>query len=150
MAAALPIHGKFLETVGDITQFALPVGAGLVALAHPEYRKAALSLGVAAGIQKIALLFLKKAFPRPRPTGTALDSFPSGHTAGAFLAVGFSASILGKEHPATLLLFTLATVTGVSRHIAKKHWPSDIAFGAVMGIVFSVSAVYLVRNNLSS
>ena len=87
----------------------------------------------------------KLVFGRDRPnvSGQALNfnpfsgltdkSFPSGHTAVAFaLATALADDI--DNTAATVSLFALASGTGWSRINDDKHWTSDVALGAVVGI----------------
>ncbi len=58
-------------------------------------------------------------------------SFPSGHTAGAFIMAG----VLGNFLPMLLIpLFLWAIVVGLSRIYLGVHYPSDVIAGAVLGI----------------
>lgn len=57
-------------------------------------------------------------------------SFPSGHTAGAFLAaVQISALYPGIAAP----LFAIAGLVGFSRVYNGVHYPGDVAVGALLG-----------------
>lgn len=75
-----------LKVVGDIGQFALPIGVGLHAL-YKGHREEGVSLGVTAGVQQIVLNVLKSCIeaPRPFPNHLRLDSFPSGHAAAVLI-----------------------------------------------------------------
>ena len=72
-----------------------------------------------------------------RPDGTTYNSFPSGHTAVAFM----TATMLHKEYGMTrspwysIGGYTLALATGVSRQLNNRHWVSDIMVGAATGIL---------------
>lgn len=72
-----------------------------------------------------------------RPDGSTRNSWPSGHTATAFLA----ATILHKEYGMTrspwysVGAYTLATATGVMRVLNNRHWISDVLSGAGIGIL---------------
>ena len=69
-------------------------------------------------------------------------SFPSGHTAVSFAAVGAlkaSGSRLWK--PA----FVLAVLIAFSRLYLYVHWPSDVLFGALLGIVLGFLGAKLAR-----
>lgn len=61
------------------------------------------------------------------------DSFPSGHTTAAF-AIATVWSEGYKEHPwVSYSMYSLATLTGLSRIYDNKHWASDVFFGALFG-----------------
>ena len=72
-----------------------------------------------------------------RPDGSTRNSWPSGHTATAFMA----ATILHKEYGLTrspwfsVGAYTLATATGVMRVLNNRHWISDVLSGAGIGIL---------------
>ena len=60
-------------------------------------------------------------------------SFPSGHTCAAFAA----AWILGRYWPRTRpLFFGIAATVGYSRVYVGAHFPSDVATGAALGMIF--------------
>lgn len=78
-----------------------------------------------------------------RPDDTNTRSFPSGHTATAFVG----AHILFREHKDTspwlsISGYAVATATGACRILNKRHWLSDVATGAGIGIL-SAEAGYL-------
>jgi len=71
-----------------------------------------------------------------RPDGSDYLSFPSGHTAQAFVAASFLAHEYGKKSPWIAVTgYTVATVTGCMRIMNNKHWFSDVLFGAGIGIL---------------
>lgn len=80
-----------------------------------------------------------------RPDGSTRNSFPSGHTATAFMA----ATMLHKEYGQTRSLwfsvggYTAATVTGLMRVINNRHWVSDVVMGAGIGIFATELGYYL-------
>lgn len=78
---------------------------------------------------------IKYSIRRMRPDGSRRNSFPSGHTGTAFL----TATMLHKEYGWrspwwSIGGYTVAAFTGVSRILNNKHWMSDIAGGAAIGI----------------
>ena len=78
---------------------------------------------------------IKYIVHRQRPDIDEFDSFPSGHTATAFMA----ATLLHKEYGWRSPLFSLggyaaATATGLSRLMNNRHWMSDVVTGAAIGI----------------
>ena len=72
-----------------------------------------------------------------RPDGSTRNSWPSGHTATAFVG----ATILHKEYGLTrspwysIGGYTIATATGVMRVLNNRHWISDVLSGAGIGIL---------------
>lgn len=80
---------------------------------------------------------LKSSVNRMRPDGSANNSFPSGHTATAFMA----ATIMHREYGLTrsplysIGGYTVATATAFSRQLNNKHWLSDVLAGAGIGIL---------------
>jgi membrane-associated phospholipid phosphatase len=118
------------------------VAAGLVSGNHNLARvggRAVASVGLAGA----STLVFKSLFGRERPDVSprvvdldplsGSDALPSGHTSLAFaLATSLSQDI---HRPwATVGLYTLATGTAFSRINDNKHWLSDVAVGAIVGI----------------
>lgn len=72
-----------------------------------------------------------------RPDGSTANSWPSGHTATAFV----SATILHKEYGLTrspiysVAGYAMATATGIMRVLNNRHWVSDVLSGAGIGIM---------------
>lgn len=68
------------------------------------------------------------------------NSFPSGHTAYAFLGASFLTATLKHEFPnqswrvpVSIAAYTLATGTGALRVASGEHFISDVAAGAALG-----------------
>ena len=85
-----------------------------------------------------------------RPDGSAFTSFPSGHTATAFMC----AEILNQEYKDDSILYgilgyTAAAATGYLRIYNDKHWFSDVVAGAGFGIL-STKLSYLLHEKLRS
>ncbi|MDI6871151.1 MAG: phosphatase PAP2 family protein [Bacillota bacterium] len=59
------------------------------------------------------------------------DSFPSGHTATAFAL----ARVLARRYPErSRLFYVLAGLVGLSRIYLNRHYPGDVAAGALVGL----------------
>jgi membrane-associated phospholipid phosphatase len=79
---------------------------------------------------------LKWQTAKLRPDGSTSNSFPSGHTAQAFLAARFLDKEYGQQMPwMRWLVYSMATTTGVCRVIKNRHWVSDVLLGAGIGIL---------------
>jgi membrane-associated phospholipid phosphatase len=75
---------------------------------------------------------IKLSVRRTRPDGTPY-SFPSGHTSTSFA----TATVLQHEFgwKVGIPAYGLAAYVAASRVQAKRHYLSDVAFGAAIGIV---------------
>lgn len=87
---------------------------------------------------------LKIATGVERPDGSNRHSFPSGHTATAFM----TATMLNKEygHKSPWIgigAYGVATATGLMRMANNKHWLSDVLTGAGIGILSAETGYYL-------
>lgn len=99
----------------------------------------AMSVALMAGIVNS----LKYSAQVERPDGTDLRSFPSGHTATAFM----TATMLNKEYGYRspwigVGAYTVAAATGLMRMANNKHWLSDVLTGAGVGIVATELGYY--------
>ena len=131
----------FHSEVDNYTQFApLVLTAGLH-LAGVEGRSdwpRLLASGVMSGAVMAAFVnSIKYTSSEIRPDNTTRNSWPSGHTATAFMA----ATVLHKEYGLTRSPwysvggYAVATATGVMRVLNNRHWVSDVLSGAGIGIL---------------
>jgi len=79
------------------------------------------------------------------PSEDQQNSFPSGHTAYAFLGASFFSTILRQQFPeerwttvGSALAYSLAGSTAVLRVLSGEHFISDVLAGAVIGTAFGV------------
>ena len=87
---------------------------------------------------------VKKFSHQLRPDGSAYTSFPSGHTAEAFI----SAEFLRQEYKEVspwygIAGYAMAATTGYLRMYNNKHWLSDVVAGAGVGILSTKLAYWL-------
>ena len=73
-------------------------------------------------------------------------SFPSGHTASAFAFAAAVSSETQRWWPSTRwvigpILYSGATLTGMSRIYNEAHWASDVMAGAALGTLTGVKVV---------
>ena len=127
--------GEVGATYGNLTlQMPLALGWWAVSDATGHARGAAAGRDlVRAQISAISWTYaVKYAVNRTRPNGDP-RSFPSGHSSAAFA----TAMVLHQHYgwKVGLPVFAAATFTAASRLTVNKHWASDVAFGAVLGMV---------------
>ncbi|WP_234993247.1 phosphatase PAP2 family protein [Sphingobacterium lactis] len=98
---------------------------------------------VAHGLMAGTVNLMKGSLPVMRPDHSAANSFPSGHTATAFVG----AELMWQEYRHQSVwygvsAYAVAAGTGFFRMYNNKHWFSDVVMGAGVGIL-SVKAAYL-------
>lgn len=102
-----------------------------------SWGRLATSTAFSAAIMGATVNTLKGTIHKWRPDNSANNSFPSGHTAMAFTL----ATWLHKEYGVTrsplysILGFASATSIAMGRVMNNKHWLSDVAMGAGIGIL---------------
>jgi membrane-associated phospholipid phosphatase len=107
-----------------------------------------MSLLAKSELLMMAIVFpLKKITAVPRPDTGTPNSFPSGHTAQAFVAATFMHKEYGKQNPLySVLAYGTATSVGVLRMMNNRHWSTDVLVGAGIGILFT-NLIYLFHDN---
>lgn len=96
---------------------------------------------LAADVFSIALMTgvvntLKTSTQVERPDGSNRHSFPSGHTATAFMTATMLTKEYGQKSPwIGIGAYTAASATGLMRMANNKHWLSDVMTGAGIGIL---------------
>lgn len=87
---------------------------------------------------------LKQATHVMRPDGSNDHSFPSGHTATAFMTATMLAKEYGHKSPwIGIGAYSADTATGLMRMANNKHWLSDVLAGAGIGILSTELGYYL-------
>lgn len=119
-------------TLGSVTLLTL----GISELAHWE--KAAVTSGTmleALAVSEALTIGLKYATRRTRPDGTS-HSFPSAHATGAFALASVAQVYYGPW--VGIPAYAVASLSGLSRLDANKHFASDVAAGAVIGTLIGL------------
>ncbi len=96
----------------------------------------------AQAVEGILAQGLKYAAPRHRPDGGRY-SFPSGHSSAAFATADVLLRLFGWK--AGIPAYAGAAYIGASRMSERRHFLSDVVFGAAIGIAASRSAAHHAR-----
>ena len=101
-------------------------------------------LGISSLIMAGAVNGLKYSTHRMRPDSSSANSFPSGHTATAFMTAEFMRMEYRNVSPwYGVYGYVAATATGVLRMYNNRHWLSDVVAGAGIGILSTQAAYWL-------
>jgi membrane-associated phospholipid phosphatase len=93
---------------------------------------------------------LKRIVNRERPNGSNRRSFPSGHTATAFIAAELLNQEFGHISPwISVAGYTTASATAYLRLYNNEHWLGDVLAGAAIGMA-STKLVYWINKRLQS
>jgi membrane-associated phospholipid phosphatase len=129
-APALAGSRKTWATISDVGAYGLAGVAIGVPVVNADKQGAFQAIGsLAANV--LLVNGLKEAFPEIRPDGSNNKSFPSGHTSLAFASAATLYNRQGKG--AGIPAFAVATLVGIARVEAKKHFWYDAAIGAGIG-----------------
>jgi membrane-associated phospholipid phosphatase len=92
----------------------------------------------------VPVLSLKHLIKAPRPDGSGVDGFPSGHAATAFAAAEFM-RLEFRERSVWygIAAYTAATGTAYLRLYNDKHWFSELLTGAGIGILATKAAYWV-------
>ena len=156
----------FKTRIDDYAQFFGPLMITGLKLGGVEGRSSwgryLATFGMSYGIMAAFVNSIKYTSKEMRPDGSTANSWPSGHTATAFVG----ATLLHKEYGLTrspwysVAGYGVATATGIMRVLNNRHWVSDVLSGAGIGILsgeiaYALSDVIfkergLLRGNLDS
>lgn len=90
------------------------------------------------------VILLKQTTHVTRPDESNNRSFPSGHTATAFMSATMLTKEYGHKTPwIGIGAYTAASATGLMRMANNKHWLSDVLAGAGIGILSTELGYYL-------
>lgn len=126
---------------------------GLVAAFVTRRPRIILLVGGALLVAHLATAAIKDAVDRSRPPSRLPEieplvsvpssaAFPSGHAATGFAAALVLAVSLPRHAPA---LVALAAAIAFSRLYVGVHFPSDVAAGAILGVLVATGLLLLAR-----
>ena len=107
-------------------------------------RDRSIILGTSYLLMGTSVYALKNITKIERPDHSGFNSFPSGHTATAFAGAEF----LWQEYKDVSIWYGIsgylvATGTGIFRIYNDKHWLTDVAMGAGIGILSTKIAYWI-------
>jgi len=135
-------------TIDDFTQY-VPLASiyaidALGIKSKHNFKDKAIISATSYLIMGLAVNALKKVTVSVRPDGTSFNSFPSGHTATAFMG----AELMHQEYKDVSIWYSIsgyaiATGTGLFRMYNNRHWLTDVAAGAGIGILSAKAGYWL-------
>lgn len=139
---------KFQSTIDNYSQF-LPAAVMLGLKIGGVKGQSSWGRMLTADAFSIALMAgtvnaLKYSVKSRRPDGSTRNSFPSGHTATAFMTATMLANEYGWRNPLISIgAYTSATFTGAFRMANNRHWLSDVLFGAGVDVLSTQLGYFL-------
>ena len=141
-------HGEHKFTIDNLSQYS-PIAATyalnlLGVKGKHGYADLTIILGTAYALMAPTVYGMKSITKVKRPDGSTANSFPSGHTATAFLG----AEILRREYWDVspwigVAGYAVAAGTGFLRIYNNRHWLTDVIGGAGVGILAAQAAYWL-------
>ncbi len=138
---------NFNNHLDDYLQWAPYLELGAVLAFGVESRNDRVNLALLLAKSEALMLgsvyLIKLSTQHERPDGSDFRSFPSGHTAQAFLAASIvHTELRDKSQWYGVGAYALATTVGAFRMLNNKHWEADVFAGAGVGIL-SAHLAYL-------
>jgi len=142
---------RLVTRSGDAWAYAI-IGSTILFISIRDGSSMVIAAVAAFSTELLVYKLLKRAFRRARPFDhlkgirnlvAAPDrySFPSGHTAAAFV----TASMLTVCLPILLLpAFSWALLIGISRIYLGVHYPTDVLAGLVLGLLSAQAGLFMV------
>ena len=134
MLLSLNAYSKgWVEESGDYLQAIVPAYALGMAMHEKDY-DGLKQFGYSFAATEATVFALKNAVNEKRPAGNKTDSFPSGHTASAFVGAAFIHKRYGFK--SAVVPYSLSAFTAYSRIQAKKHHAHDVVAGAAISVFY--------------
>ena len=138
------IRKNFYIRADDYLQY-VPLAASMLLCIDKKNRDGwqdkILLAGTGTAIMGLLVTAGKSTIASLRPDGSKWNSFPSGHTAMAFLG----AELVRMEYGPLwgVAAYFIAATTGVLRMYNERHWSNDVLGGAGVGILSAHIAYWL-------
>lgn len=152
----------FITNTSYLIAFGIPVFILIYSIKKHLFklkRKSWLIL-ISLGFNTVVIEIIKQVVNRQRPfevdsfieklAGGGSPSFPSGHTADAFLIATALTILFAKQNLWLLLVWIWAFMVAYSRVVLGVHYPSDVAASMIIStsIAIMVNRVFMKRNFL--
>ncbi|OXA74902.1 PAP2 superfamily protein [Flavobacterium aquidurense] len=135
-------YDNYLQYVPAASVYALNL-AGVKG--RNNLKRASISYAASIGIMAILVNSIKYTAKVERPDGSNNNSFPSGHSANAFMNATFLHKEYGELSPMySISGYTMSTFTALGRELNNRHWISDVLAGAGIGILSTQLAYFFV------
>ncbi len=140
-------HGKlhfddYLQYSPVVIMWGLDAVPGLKP-AH-RFKQQTTILALSAVTSLVLVQGTKRLVGRHRPDSGAANSFPSGHTATAFLCAEMLHQEFGHHSPwISVAGYSIATLTGFMRVYNERHYIGDIIAGAGIGMLSARLAYWI-------
>ena len=150
----VPILNQVMPFITDVDNWAIPILFLILYLGFFKGKKGKIALClliISLSINdSICAHILKPTFERVRPSHMAIEglnllvskggkwSMPSNHASNMFSLAVILSYFFGRFR---LILFSLATIIGISRVYVGVHYPGDVIIGALVG--YSISWVII-------
>jgi hypothetical protein len=109
-----------------------------------NFRDRTIILGTAYTLMMVTVSSMKSLIKVRRPDGSANNSFPSGHTATAFMGAEYLWQEYHEVSPwIGIAGYTVASGVGFFRIYNNRHWLTDVMAGAGIGILSAKAAYWL-------
>lgn len=134
-----------IDNVSQYAPFLSVYGLNVIGIkGKNNFKDRTIILGTAYLMMGPTVVGMKKITAIERPDGTSKDSFPSGHTATAFMGAEF----LYQEYKDVSVWYgisgyVVATGTGFFRMYNNRHWFTDVVAGAGIGILSTKIAYWI-------
>lgn len=141
---ATTVRGDRYVTIDNYLQYfpaAANLGLGFVTPARRDFRERLAVTATASVIMAVLVNTIKYTVQDMRPDDTTRNSFPSGHTATAFMGAELVRREYGGWYGAGA--YGVATVTALLRIYNNRHWSNDLLGGAAIGILSANAAYWL-------
>ena len=131
----------FSQYVPALSVYALNLGG---IKGKSDFKTRTTILATSYMIMGSTVIGLKSLTKIERPDGSSFTSFPSGHTATAFMGAEF----LRQEYKDISVWYgvtgyVLAAGTGIFRIVNNRHWVTDVMTGAGIGILSTKIAYWV-------